>query len=254
MKKTALISDIHGNFEALKSVFEHIDNLGDIEDIICLGDIVGYGPQPEECIDMISERCSVCLMGNHDNALINAAEGFNHIAAGAIVCIRKRMEPGIFSLPEKEHRWTWLRNLPERHETDEALFVHASPRDNLFEYILPDDPIFFSGKMSAIFSMIDNLVFVGHTHIPGIFQENKDFLPTSKINNRWTLNEGQKCVVNVSSVGQPRDKDNRACYAVITDKEIVWHRIEYDIEKTIERIFATDCLDNRCGTRLREGR
>ncbi|MHC4872439.1 MAG: metallophosphoesterase family protein [Planctomycetota bacterium] len=252
--KVALISDIHGNYDALKSVFAHIDSLEGIEGVYCLGDVVGYGPEPEECIDLVEERCELTLLGNHDFALLNAAVGFNPVAAGAISCIRKRMEPGIFSMPRKQARWTWLKDLPERHFLGDDMLVHASPRDNIFEYILADDPVYAPDKINAVFSMIKRNVFVGHTHRPGVITEEMKFLTPAQVNMEYEFSNHRKMIFNVSSVGQPRDLDSRACYAVISDEGIKWYRVEYDVESVISKIEATECLDPRCGTRLREGR
>lgn len=252
--KTALISDIHGNHEALKAVMDHIDAQGDVQTIYCLGDVVGYGPDPEPCIDLLRERCKLTLMGNHDYALLNAAVGFNHIAAQAITCIRERMEPGIFSMPKKQDRWDWLRDLPERYEFGPDLLVHASPRDNLFEYILPDDPSYDPDKLASVFGMIRRHVYVGHTHRPGVFTEEPRFLSPEEVGMEYGFREGEQLIINVSSVGQPRDRDPRACYATVTEDGVVFHRVEYDIEEVVRKVEATDCLDNRCGTRLRDGR
>jgi len=252
--KIALISDIHGNLDALQAVFRHIDDQGDVEAVHCLGDVVGYGPEPEGCIDLLRERCDATLMGNHDFALINAAVGFNRIAAEAITCIRERMEPGIFSLPRKQERWDWLRDLPERRQLGDDLLVHASPRDNIFEYILPDDPRHDPEKIFAIFEMIDRNVYVGHTHRPGIITEEPRFYEPADVDMRYAFEPGEKLIINVSSVGQPRDRDPRACYATLTDREVVFHRVEYDVEATVRKVEAIECLDPRCGTRLREGK
>ena len=132
MDKIALISDIHANLEALEAVLAHIDAQGDVEKIFCLGDVVGYGPDPAAVIDLIENRCEWSLMGNHDFAMLHSPEGFNHIAADAIHCQRRELDPhgeesqsGIFAMPEKKRRWKFLQNLLELVEHDWELFVHA---------------------------------------------------------------------------------------------------------------------------------
>lgn len=252
--KIALISDIHGNFDALQAVMAHIDAQGDVDVIHCLGDVVGYGPEPEACIDLLRTRCEVTLMGNHDYALLNAAIGFNPIAAGSIACIRQRMEPGLLALPQKQERWEWLSQRPERHPLGSDLLVHASPRDNIFEYVLPDDPIYDQEKIFAIFQMIERNVYVGHTHRPGIITEEPRFYTPADVKGAYSFEPGEKLIINVSSVGQPRDRDPRACYATVTDEGIQYHRVEYDVEVVVNKVQAIECLDDRCGTRLREGR
>jgi diadenosine tetraphosphatase ApaH/serine/threonine PP2A family protein phosphatase len=250
----ALISDIHANIEALEAVFAHIDAQPEIEEVYCLGDVVGYGPDPEPCIDLLRRRCRLTLMGNHDFALLNAAVGFNRIAAGAITCTRTRMEPGVFSLPEKQDRWDWLRELPERARLGEDLLVHASPRDNFLEYILPDDPVYDREKIASVFGMIDRHVYIGHTHRPGVITEEPAFYAPEEVEMEYAFPQDGKLIINVSSVGQPRDRDPRACYATVTGEGVRWHRVEYDVEAVVRKVEAVDCLDDRCGTRLREGK
>ena len=248
----ALISDIHGNLEALTAVFEDID-AHNVTDVYFLGDVVGYGPDPEKCIDMLEKRCSVHLLGNHDHAMLNAPIGFNPIARGAIECLRARMEPGNYSMPWKRRRWRYLGDLKLRHLDEDILFVHASPRDPVLEYVLPTDPDHNPEKIDAIFARVERLCFVGHTHMPGVFTEEPCFYKPSEIEYSYTIGPG-KAVINIGSVGQPRDRDTRACYVLLDDDNVTWRRVEYDFEKTMKKIDKVECLDNRCGVRLAYGR
>ena len=111
LTRVAFISDIHGNITALREVLKDIKEQK-VDEIICLGDIVGYGAEPEACLDLVEEICSVCLKGNHDDALITSPRHFNYVAANAIYKIRKRMYPGFFANKTKRERWKYLVNLP----------------------------------------------------------------------------------------------------------------------------------------------
>lgn len=255
MPKVALISDIHANLEALEAVFSHIDDLGDCDSIYCLGDICGYGPDPEQVLDRVSSRCDFCLLGNHDYALLHAPIGFNPIAAGAIHCQRNTLEPGTFSFPSKRARWNFLQDgLLEEKVVDDNHFVHASPRDKIFEYILPEDGAANPEKIEAIFSMVSCRCFVGHTHRPGIMFEDKTWKTEKELDFHYEFKDSEKLLINVSSVGQPRDRDPRACYATLTDTGMTWHRVEYNVEKTVEKVKRNPCLDDLCGERLLAGR
>jgi len=261
MSKFAIISDIHANLEALEAVLKDIDEQADIEKIYCLGDVVGYGPNPAEVIDLIESRCEWTLLGNHDFALLHSPAGFNQIAAGAIRCQRSELGPtdeeceaGIFVSIDKQRRWEFLENLSRKMEVDGALFVHASPREPITEYVLPQDTMVNQDKLRDIFSHVELRCYVGHTHLPGVFTENLQFFLPQDIGMGYTFLADQKAILNVSSVGQPRNRNPRACYATVTPEKVKWHRVEYDIEKTIEKVKAKECLDDRCGLRLREGR
>jgi diadenosine tetraphosphatase ApaH/serine/threonine PP2A family protein phosphatase len=132
------------------------------------------------------------------------------------------------------------------------LFVHGSARNPLNEYVFPED-IYNQRKMERIFALVDRYCFQGHTHIPGIFTEGLNFLSPEEIEFRYELNE-EKVLVNVGSVGQPRDGDNRACYVILNDRTVQYRRVPYDFEKTIDKIYPIPELDNFLGDRLREGR
>ncbi|MBN2712274.1 MAG: metallophosphoesterase family protein [Planctomycetes bacterium] len=254
MPKVAIISDIHANLEALTACIAHIDSQPDVDAIYCLGDICGYGPDPEAVVDIVAERCQFCLMGNHDYALLHAPIGFNPVAAGAIVCQRSMMEPGTFSFPSKKFRWNFVHELAEEKEIGDNFFVHASPRDKIFEYLLPEDATYNPAKLEAVFDMISCRCFVGHTHRPGILTEEPKWYSEKDLGMEYEFRENEKLIINVSSVGQPRDRDPRACYAMLTDEGIVWHRVEYDVETTVSKVRDNQCLDNLCGERLLAGR
>ena len=245
----ALISDIHGNLEALTAVLEDIDKQG-INEIYCLGDIVGYGPNPRECVDTVTQRCQVTILGNHDQAALFDPEGFNAGAERAIFWTRHMLESD--RPEENERRWEFLGELPRMRREDNFLFVHGSARNPLNEYVFPED-IYNQRKMERIFGLVDRYCFQGHTHIPGIFSEDYNFFSPDELGFSVELGD-TKTLINVGSVGQPRDGDNRSCYVVLDDRKVTYRRVAYDFEKTVAKIYAIPELDNFLGDRLRDGR
>jgi predicted phosphodiesterase len=248
--KRALISDIHSNLEALETVLADIQSQG-ITEIYCLGDIIGYGPNPCECIDLVM-NCSFCLLGNHDQGALFDPEGFNTGAERAIFWTREQLESGKGDPDANARRWDFLGELPRSKRENGFLFVHGSARNPLNEYVFPED-IYNQKKMEKIFSLIERYCFQGHTHVPGVFTQSMNFLSPEEFNYEYRLSD-EKCMVNVGSVGQPRDGDNRACYAILEDGTLRFRRVPYDFEKTIRKIYEIPDLDNFLGDRLREGR
>jgi predicted phosphodiesterase len=246
----AILSDIHSNLEALQAVLADIRGQG-ITDIYCLGDVVGYGPNPRECIDLISE-CKMVLMGNHDQGAMFDPDGFNAPAERAIFWTRAQLENGADSRAAREKRWDFLAERPRQHKEDHLLFVHGSARNPLNEYVFPED-IYNQRKMERIFTLVDKYCFQGHTHVPGVFTENYQFFSPEDVGSEYKL-DGRKSLCNVGSVGQPRDGNWRSCYVVLDGETIKFRRVEYDVEKTIKKIYDIPELENFLGDRLREGR
>ena len=243
----AIISDIHGNFEALQKVLADIKSQG-IEEIYCLGDIIGYGPNPCECIDAV-RKTKMCLLGNHDQAALFDPEGFNASAERAIFWTRKTLEGNTSG---SEERWEFLGELPRMTREGDFMFVHGSARNPLNEYVFPED-IYNQRKMERIFGLVDKYCFQGHTHIPGVFTEDLNFLAPEEIDFTHQLGD-QKALVNVGSVGQPRNGDNRSSYVVLDDHTVNFKRVEYDFDTTAGKIYDIPDLDNFLGDRLRDGR
>jgi len=254
----AVISDIHANLEALTRVLSDVASQGiQAKDIVCLGDIVGYGPDPAECVDL-AMGWRVVLMGNHDEAATREAYGFNAPAQEALKWTHEALMPGFLSLGHKRARWEFLKNLPKTHQEMETFFVHGSPRDPTLEYILRTDTEELTGgvpdKIRDIFTRFDRTCLVGHTHDPGVITEDSRFLCPVDFGGTFTLTPGQKFVVNVGSVGQPRDGDPRACYVLYDGATVRYRRVEYEIAKTIEKIRRIPQIDPRFGERLLKGR
>ncbi len=289
--RRALISDIHGNLEALEVVLEDIKAQG-IEEIFCLGDIIGYGPNPRECIDRVMANCKMTLLGNHDQGAMFDPDGFNIGAERAIFWTREQLETPSDRV-NNEKRWEFLGMLPRSFRQDSFLFVHGSPRNPLSEYIFPED-IYNHRKMERLFQLVEKYCFQGHTHVPGVFTEGYQFYAPEEIDNEYTLGEG-KVMINVGSVGQPRDGDPRACYVILEDGidpsaelptpperpvtkppadefatmegpvlftkpvptgpvRITYRRLPYDHETTIRKIYDISELEPFLGDRLRQGR
>jgi diadenosine tetraphosphatase ApaH/serine/threonine PP2A family protein phosphatase len=253
----AFISDIHGNLAALEAVFADIDRLGGVTGIYCLGDVVGYGPDPIACLELVADRCKSMLMGNHEHAVLHGAYGFHAGAKRAIEWTREaidRLEP-----PARRRAVLHLlENLPTQHDIGrqpgELLLVHGSPRDPVMEYVLESD--LWEGsdpeKMEQIFSGFARLCFVGHTHRPGIFTADRCFLAAPEVADGFDVGDGQY-LVNVGSVGQPRDRDPRACYTVYKDGAVYFRRVAYDLDATMRRFRAVPALDVRFAERLQRG-
>lgn len=247
----AIISDIHGNLEALTAVMQEIDRR-QIQHILCLGDIVGYGPNPSECLDLVAKRARACLMGNHDFAVLFEPFNFNQGAESACFWTRRQFEEDP-DLKRRADRWKYIGNLPVRIRTNEFVATHASPRRPINEYIFPDDIYTNPGKFHSIFERFDRVCFVGHTHVPGVFLEGPDFYSPDELENRFEMTD-EKAVINVGSVGQPRDRDPRASFVIVNDNVVEFVRVEYDIDTTVKKVYAIPDLDNFLGDRLRDGR
>ena len=252
----AVISDIHANLEALTRVLDDIASQ-EIRDIICLGDLVGYGPDPAACVDL-AMGWRVVLLGNHDEATLTEAFGFNPVARDALNWTREQLQPGFLSFGKKRARWEFLKARPRTHEELDTLFVHASPRDPTMEYILRSDTEDITGgvpeKIRDIFTRFPRVCMIGHTHDPGIITEESRFLAPADVGDAYTFPPGRKFIVNVGSVGQPRDGDPRACYVVYDGATLRYRRVEYDKQATLAKIRNIPQLDPRVGERLLHGR
>ena len=184
--KRALISDIHSNLEGLEAVLEDIRQQKIVE-IYCLGDIIGYGPNPRECIDLISD-CDACLLGNHDQGALFDPEGFNAGAERAIFWTREQLEDPRQNVKENARRWDFLGELPRNRKEDNYLFVHGSPRNPLNEYVFPED-IYNQRKMEKLFSLFEQNCFQGHTHVPGVFTEGLRFFSPEDLEGEYTFDD-----------------------------------------------------------------
>ncbi len=251
MARFAIISDLHANIEALGAVLAHIGDQN-IPDIVCLGDVIGYGPDPRACLKL-SQNLQLNLMGNHEEAVLFEPIGFNPKARVAIEWTKDQLSDP--SQPQDENRdlWNFVGSMLDRHSEDGVLYVHGSPREPTREYIFVSD-IQNKEKMDEIFASLDqSTCFSGHTHTAGIFTEDYEFITPAQIDNRFPL-DGRKVIINVGSVGQPRDGDPRSSYVVFDDEIVEFRRIQYDIEATVQRFRETPILPEYLALRLIEGR
>lgn len=241
--KLALISDIHANLEALTAVLAHCDEEG-AERIICLGDVIGYGANPVECLDLVAQRCEVTLMGNHEYAALGlvSTQSYNEVARATTEWTREMLDQSLLES---------LADLPLDYEDGSLYFVHASP----FE---PDRWHYIVSPESALlgFQHFDrHLCFLGHSHVPMVFEENPSGLPYCYPAESFVIKKEKRYLVNVGSVGQPRDNDPRASYAIVdTDaQEVLFHRVAYDISLTQQRMAQAE-LPEPLISRLAVGR
>ena len=223
----AVISDIHGNLEALEAVLEDAAR-ETVDEIICLGDVVGYGADPNGCLARVLAEAKVTVLGNHDAAArdLSEAENFNEVAREAIQWTQEQLTD--------EHLEV-LGGLPFEFVQDEARFVHASPVDPpAWHYILTEQEAW-----NAFEACPEPLCFVGHSHVP---------LRVLLRNGRLEVLDDEvveftddlRALVNVGSVGQPRDGDWRASYALFDseNRRVIARRVDYDIEKASSKILA----------------
>jgi diadenosine tetraphosphatase ApaH/serine/threonine PP2A family protein phosphatase len=249
----AIISDIHANLDALEAVLSDLDAQG-IDDVVCLGDVVGYGPRPLECVDLVMGRCRFTLLGNHEEALVHGAYGFHLRAARAIDWTRDQLKPGMFSGLQVRRRWEWLASLPLRHEAGPDLFIHGSPRQPTQEYLLAHEVGFGpTEKYEEVFAAFERLLLCGHTHLPAVITDDYAATTSAELGDRFVLAPGRKAIINVGSVGQPRDKDPRACYAVVDGDEVRWRRVAYDVKAAQARFAGIEMLDASLADRLATG-
>ncbi|MGH1362347.1 MAG: metallophosphoesterase family protein [Calditrichia bacterium] len=222
--KYAIISDIHGNVEALKNVLTHLES-EEVSSIICLGDVVGYGPKPNECVELVKEHTDVCLMGNHDHAVLGLTDvnHFNQYARDAVLWTRRTMT---------QYNKSYLENMPFISTAGDAMFVHATPvQPKEWHYIFSAEDA--RRNLDAIKQKV---AFIGHSHIPVIFSYNEGVMDEEDI----TLDLSKdRYIVNVGSIGQPRDGDPRSCF-VIYDSDTTslrYVRLEYPVETTYQQII-----------------
>ncbi|GAB4175270.1 MAG: metallophosphoesterase family protein [Calditrichia bacterium] len=213
----AVISDIHGNLEALQSVLTFLSERN-IDNVICLGDTVGYGPNPNESIELLRKHHIICCLGNHDAASIGETSiyQFNSIAAEAVLWTKSELT---------RESIAFLKTLPLTVSHQKYLFVHASP-DNPkdWQYLHSEYEITESFKFFS-----QSICFVGHTHRPYIFSEKRKQITEKSVE----LQADDRYVINVGSVGQPRDGDPRSCLVIIDEEKSIAsiERIGYDVDR-----------------------
>lgn len=254
---TAIISDVHGNAPALRAVLADIKSRG-VERLVCLGDIIGYGPDPLDCVDLVREHAEWSLMGNHDFAVLYEPTNFNPGAETAAYWTRAQFDAETDDNKRRE-RYEFLGKLRVRvvEKTGEGLpllAVHGSPRRPINEYIFKEDVVNAPDKVTTILDRVQRLCVVGHTHVPGVFTDEPDFYPPNELTDATYRFIDEKAIINVGSVGQPRDGDPRACYTILHPDRIEFVRVPYDIDAIANKIKAIPELSDWLGDRLYEGK
>lgn len=255
--RVLVLSDIHSNYQALQAVVADARARGPVDAIWNLGDIVGYGPDPGRCIQLLRGEGAVTVPGNHDLAAIGrlSLRDFNYYAAEACRWTTTQISAG---------EAAYLESLPLREEQGPFTLVHGSPREPVWEYLASDEL-----AVANLAHFATPCCLVGHTHVPLVFVlDGSDAGPVRSRAVRpthgaaFTLRHaqdgalaGQRCIYNPGSVGQPRDRDPRASYAIYeSDAQVLTHyRVPYDIEATQQRMAAAGLPDYLI-LRLAEGR
>ena len=237
----AVISDIHGNLEALEAVLNDVPD--EVETIYCLGDVIGYGASPDECCDLVRELGMPVISGNHDLAVTDLGTDlnwFNPLAAAAVLWTREHLS---------EDNAEFLRTRPRTIQTDEALFVHGSVRD-------PDEYIINSVSAQENLAILRSeypgvpICFFGHTHVKTVAPS-----PNGAVIEAHTLDLSANgpYLVNPGSVGQPRDGDTFASYVLAQDEHVTYRFVEYDIQRAQDKIRSAG-LPQMLADRLAVGR
>lgn len=231
--RLAIISDIHANLEALERVLEDIE-AAEADRLVCLGDIVGYGPDPSPCLDLIRERADICVLGNHDAAVFSLTERafFNPNARLAVDWTAAQLSADDVA---------YLKGLPYRVSSDNLLFVHSGPRaPEQWDYV-------FSGMEARMHGrhFHERICFIGHSHVPGLYPIDAGVRGYS---------HDHRYLINVGSVGQPRDGDWRSSYGLLDTVAGSYEnrRLEYDVDSTARKIVSRG-LPRRLAERLRVG-
>ena len=228
-RKLAVLSDIHGNLHALQAVLAKIDAMA-LSDVVCCGDVVGYGAFPNECCELLQQRGIPTLAGNHDHAAIGLTDirYFNDIAKTAVVWTRDQLSAA---------NADWLAERPYTYlHAENLFFVHASPhKPEEWGYVLT------YGDARQSFAEFDQrFCFIGHSHQPAVVvQRDGELFCHDEAGSEIPIREGERYLINVGSVGQPRDRNPLACLVVVDfdGPHIDFHRIEYDIPAAQQAIL-----------------
>jgi diadenosine tetraphosphatase ApaH/serine/threonine PP2A family protein phosphatase len=240
--RLGIFSDVHANLEALNAVLEAYKQES-IDRFYCLGDVVGYGANPNECTNIVRDVAELTILGNHDAAVAGRMDYSYYYEAA-----RQALDAHAQSLTADN--MTWLRGLPYKHRVPDAnvLLCHGSPvRIEEFEYIFAPEQ---ARECLPILDQLGDLTLIGHSHLCKVFA-----LKAGEVrelpSKTFQLQDGYKYIVSVGSVGQPRDYDNRASYTVYDTKTKTFEfkRVEYDIDLAATKIFDAK-LERNFGHRL----
>lgn len=231
--RLAILSDIHSNLPALEAVLEEIDTEG-VDEILCLGDVVGYCADPGPCIDLVRDRCAATVLGNHDLAVLDGS-GIEYLPVNGQVAAEHN------SMAISDAQRSWLAALPLLEVHASVTCAHASPQYP--ERWMRIESFFVAQEQFRHFET--EVCFVGHTHLPGVLSEKLGVLRPRP---------GHRFIINVGSVGQPRDGDPRACVAFFDTEtfELDLRRVPYNVDRTAQRI-REEGLPESLAKRLEKG-
>ena len=228
--RVALISDIHANLEALEAVLKDIESRR-VDAIHCLGDVIGYGCNPRECLELVSRHCDIILQGNHESVMLGLL-GYDHLNQLAKVSMNWT------SNQITDQDLSIMEGFSMDARIEGAYLVHASPyQPDQWHYILSS-----SEAEAGLKCLPEPIGFFGHTHLPYTWSISKAGGCRSQVGHDFDADPDNRYLVNVGSVGQPRDNDPRSCYVVYDSEEheIRYHRVEYDIAATQEKMTAAE--------------
>jgi predicted phosphodiesterase len=245
--RIAVVSDIHANGDALEAVAAEIARLGP-DRVLHLGDVAGYNAEPEKCVRWVMEHAPTGVLGNHDAVVTGRAggEGFHGAAL-----LAARWSAGRLSRESLDY----LAALPERTVVEEGfLLVHGAPSDPDRYLFFPEDAAMELRRMRASGEGGPDVVFFGHTHVPGAFVLTREGRVASVPPRSFTLSEGERILINPGSVGQPRDRDPRASFVLFDteSREATWVRVPYDVEAARRKVLAAG-LPSFFAARLADG-
>lgn len=221
----AILACVHANLPALEAVLEHARRQG-ATGIVSLGDIVGYGPNPRECLKALF-RSEISIMGNHEEAVMSYREDFDPKAKANLEWTKDQLNSPAFDRTENFDLWNFLGTMQQVVEDGDVMYTHGSPRIPTRDYVVPSDAR-NREKMQAIFDLMKRVCFIGHSHIPHLYLSDGTHRSPEAMGGVLHLSSlGEtKALVNVGSVGQPRDGDPRASYVTFDGETVRWHRIE----------------------------
>ena len=221
----AILACVHANLPALEAVLEHARGEGATQ-IVSLGDVVGFGGQPRECLKRLSS-CEISILGNHEDALLNGRGTASGAMGESDEGIRAALTSPGFDPAELDDLWRVLGRMQPIVEDGDVMYTHGSPRLPTKEYVVPQDAR-DSEKMRGIFALVKRVCFIGHSHVPHLYLSDGTHQAPDWIGGELHLASlgNRKALVNVGSVGQSRDGDPRASYVTFDGETIRWHRIE----------------------------
>jgi predicted phosphodiesterase len=243
--RIGIFSDVHGNLEALREVYAFYDQQN-IDRYICLGDVVGYGPDPNICVNLVRERVMACVMGNHD-AAVGGKMDYNYYYDAA----RTALDHHVAQLTPDNMRW--LRELPYTVMDDYRCYSHGSPvNPQAFDYVFNLQQ---ANSLLRHWDSLATITFIGHSHLTKTYalESTRGARGARELTGETlTLEYGTKYIATVGSVGQPRDNDSRACCTIFDTetRTLSWHRVDYAVDRTAESIFAQPNLSADFGKRL----